>query len=69
MNVKLQARAIRLEYVQSRTNSRIVALDGVNLEVVEGDAERGLLLVKGAVPGPTGSLVFVRNATKAAVKR
>ena len=41
----------------------------LNLEVVEGDAERGLLLVKGAVPGPTGSLVFVRNDTKAAVKR
>jgi large subunit ribosomal protein L3 len=41
----------------------------LNLEVVEGDAERGLLLVKGAVPGPAGSLVFIRNATKAAVKR
>jgi large subunit ribosomal protein L3 len=40
----------------------------LNLEVVEGDAERGLLLVKGAVPGPSGSLVFVRNATKAQVK-
>src|SRR6266545_5569854 len=33
-----------------------------NLEVVEGDAERGILLVKGAVPGPNGSLVFVKNA-------
>jgi large subunit ribosomal protein L3 len=41
----------------------------LNLEVVEGDAERGLLLIKGAVPGPSGSLVFVRNATKAAVKK
>jgi large subunit ribosomal protein L3 len=41
----------------------------LNLEVVEGDAERGLLLVKGSVPGPTGSLVFVRNATKAVVKK
>jgi large subunit ribosomal protein L3 len=38
-----------------------------NLEVVEGDAERGLLLVKGAVPGPTGGLVFIRNATKGSV--
>ena len=36
----------------------------LNLEVVEGDAERGLLLVRGAVPGPTGGLVFVRNAVK-----
>jgi len=36
----------------------------LNLEVVEGDAERGLLLIKGSVPGPTGGLVFVRNAVK-----
>ncbi|HEY3239091.1 MAG TPA: 50S ribosomal protein L3, partial [Acidimicrobiia bacterium] len=34
------------------------------LEVVEGDAERNLLLVRGAVPGPNGGLVFVRNAVK-----
>jgi|SRR3954447_8090109 len=45
-------------------NSRITTL---NLEVVEGDAERNLLLIKGAVPGPTGGLVFVRNAVKSAV--
>jgi large subunit ribosomal protein L3 len=36
----------------------------LNLEVVEGDPERGLLLVKGSVPGSNGSLVFVRNAVK-----
>jgi large subunit ribosomal protein L3 len=36
----------------------------LNLEVVEGDAERGLLLIKGSVPGPSGGLVFVRNAVK-----
>ena len=36
----------------------------LNLEVVEGDAERGLLLIKGSVPGANGSLVFVRNAVK-----
>ena len=28
------------------------------------DTERGLLLIKGAVPGPTGGLVFVRSANK-----
>jgi large subunit ribosomal protein L3 len=33
-----------------------------NVEIVEADAERGLLLVRGSVPGPTGGLVFVRNA-------
>jgi large subunit ribosomal protein L3 len=42
-------------------NRRVTTL---NLEVVEGDAERGLLLIKGAVPGPAGSLVFVRDAVK-----
>ena len=35
-----------------------------NLEVVESDAERNVLLVKGAVPGPAGGVVIVRNATK-----
>jgi large subunit ribosomal protein L3 len=37
----------------------------LNLEVVEGDPERGLLLLKGSVPGPAGSVVFVRDAVKA----
>ncbi|MEY2958544.1 MAG: ribosomal protein [Actinomycetota bacterium] len=40
----------------------------LNLEVVESDAERNLLLVKGSVPGPNGGLVSVRNAVKVAVK-
>ena len=35
-----------------------------NLEVVRVDMERGLLLVKGAVPGPTGGDVIVRPAVK-----
>jgi large subunit ribosomal protein L3 len=39
----------------------------LNLEVVEGDAERNLLLVKGSVPGVNGGLVFVRSAVKAGV--
>ena len=29
------------------------------------DAEKGLLLIKGAVPGPKGGLVLVRDAAKA----
>ena len=28
------------------------------------DAEKGLLLIKGAVPGPKGGLVLVRTAAK-----
>jgi large subunit ribosomal protein L3 len=35
-----------------------------NLEVVVGDAERGLLLVRGSVPGANGGLVLVRNSVK-----
>jgi len=35
-----------------------------NLLVAGVDTERGLLLIKGAVPGPTGGLVFVRTAVK-----
>ena len=36
----------------------------LNLEVVEADTERNLLLVKGSVPGPNGGVVIVRNAVK-----
>ncbi|MNM79636.1 50S ribosomal protein L3 [compost metagenome] len=36
-----------------------------SLEVVRVDAERNLLLVKGAVPGATGGDVIVRPAAKA----
>ncbi len=36
----------------------------LNLEVVQSDPERELLLVKGAVPGPRGGLVLVRDAVK-----
>ncbi len=36
----------------------------LNLEVVQADAERDLLLVKGAVPGPRGGVVLIRNAVK-----
>ena len=35
-----------------------------NLVIQGVDAERGLLLIKGAIPGPTGGLVFVRTAVK-----
>jgi large subunit ribosomal protein L3 len=36
----------------------------LNLAVVEADAAEGVLLVRGAVPGPKGGLVIVRNAVK-----
>ncbi len=42
-------------------NARVTVL---NLEVVEADAERNLLLLKGAVPGPSGGLVMIRSSVK-----
>ena len=46
-------------------NQRVTTL---NLEIVSADTERSLLLVKGAVPGPRGSLVLVREAVKGGAK-
>jgi large subunit ribosomal protein L3 len=43
-------------------NERVTVL---NLEVVQSDPERNLLLLRGAVPGPNGGLVMVRSAVKA----
>jgi large subunit ribosomal protein L3 len=37
-----------------------------NLTVHSVDADKGLLLIKGAVPGPRGSVVLVRSAAKGA---
>ena len=37
-----------------------------NLTIHAVDTQRGLLLVKGAVPGPRGGVVFVRSAAKGA---
>jgi large subunit ribosomal protein L3 len=42
-------------------NERVTVL---NLEVVESDPERNLLLLRGAVPGPAGGLVMVRSSVK-----
>ncbi|MGC9457371.1 MAG: 50S ribosomal protein L3 [Halothiobacillaceae bacterium] len=39
-------------------------VSALNLKVVRVDAERGLLLVKGAVPGATGGDVIVRPSVK-----
>src|SRR5690606_4282101 len=35
-----------------------------NLQVVQTDAEKGLIFVRGAVPGPKGGWVLVRDAVK-----
>ncbi len=35
-----------------------------NLEVVRVDAEKNLLLIKGAVPGPKKALITIKETTK-----
>ena len=35
-----------------------------NLEIVRVDAENGLILVKGAVPGPKKALVTIKESVK-----
>jgi large subunit ribosomal protein L3 len=41
----------------------------LNLEVVAVDAERNLLMVKGAIPGPSGGLVMVRSSVKKPLRK
>jgi large subunit ribosomal protein L3 len=38
-----------------------------NLEIAGVDADKNLLLVKGAIPGPNGSVVLIREASKGPV--
>ncbi len=42
-----------------------VKVTTLNLEVIQSDPDRELLLVRGAVPGPRGGMVVIRNAIKA----
>jgi large subunit ribosomal protein L3 len=41
----------------------------LNLKIVRVDVERGLILVKGAVPGAEGSYVKIRDALKVAAPK
>ncbi len=43
-------------------NKNVTAL---NLEIVQVDVENNVLLIKGAVPGPKGSLVSIKSSVKA----
>jgi large subunit ribosomal protein L3 len=36
----------------------------LNLQIVSADPERELVLVKGAIPGPRGGMVVLRNSVK-----
>ncbi len=36
-----------------------------NLEIVRADAEKNILLIKGAVPGPKGAILVIKDSVKA----
>ncbi|WP_062226460.1 50S ribosomal protein L3 [Aureimonas frigidaquae] len=38
-----------------------------NLEIVRTDADKGLILIRGAVPGSKGGWIYIRDAVKAAL--
>lgn len=56
------ARVIKGTHMAGRMGGEQVTTQ--NLELVRVDAERKLLLVKGAIPGPKGGLVVVKKAVK-----
>ena len=37
----------------------------MNIEVIQVDPERNLVLLRGAIPGPKGAIVVLREAVKA----
>jgi large subunit ribosomal protein L3 len=50
-----------------RMGSRRFTVQNVVVQAI--DAEQNLILVRGAIPGPAGALVLVRDAAKAPVKK
>jgi len=56
------SRVFRGTRMAGRMGNQLVTT--LNLEVVQADVERNLLLVKGSVPGPRGGLVLIRDAVK-----
>ena len=52
--------------MSGRMGSDTVTTQNVTIHAV--DAEKGLILLKGAVPGPKGGLVVIRSAAKSSVK-
>ncbi|MER3395384.1 MAG: 50S ribosomal protein L3 [Acidimicrobiia bacterium] len=57
------ARVFKGKRMAGRHGNSTVTVSG--LTVIQADAERGILLLKGAVPGSTGSVVTVKTAYKA----
>lgn len=61
-NAATPARVFRGKAMPGRMGAEKVTT--LNLTVARSDTDRNLLLVKGAVPGPRGGLVLVRDAVK-----
>ena len=55
-------RVFKTKHMGGRTGHELVTIQG--LTVVRVDADRDLLLVKGAVPGPTGALIVIKESVK-----
>lgn len=56
------SRVMKLKHMPGRYGHERVTIQ--NLQVVKVDLDKNVLLVKGAVPGPKGSLVTVVNSVK-----
>jgi large subunit ribosomal protein L3 len=57
------ARVIKGMHMAGRMGHERVTVQ--NLEIVKVDVEKNVILVKGAVPGPKGGLVIIKEAVKA----
>ena len=56
------ARVFKGQTLPGRMGGQRVTIQ--NLEVIKVDADRNLLLIKGAIPGPKNGYVMVRSAVK-----
>ncbi|NPV26992.1 MAG: 50S ribosomal protein L3 [Firmicutes bacterium] len=63
LGAKGPARVFKGRKLPGRTGGERVTVQ--NLEVVRVDAERNLMLIKGAVPGPKKSLLVIKSSVKA----
>ena len=68
MSAKLEAQGVRLDYFQPRTNTRLTALDGIDLQVMDGEfvsivgpsgcgKTTFLSVVDGLIPATAGRIV------------
>jgi ribosomal protein L3 len=70
VNIPLIHQVVVAQQAAARQGTRMAGRMGVdtvttqNLTVHAVDADKGLILVKGAVPGPKGGVVFLKTAAK-----